>query len=160
MSSSQTTDASGTGSDDASEDNESVSVLALHWSEVLVNDLATVMVATDDDVVVGWLLLTETSDPDLMGATSIQELADIAIHPDFQRLGHGSRLLHAAVDTARSGGITALVTWCPLDDEPRRAFLMAHGFVPDSALRDLADEDDSLQLREVRLVTHIDEVGS
>ncbi len=52
--------------------------------------------------------------------------------------------------------MTTLLVWCPLDDEPRRAFLQSAGWAPDSAYRDLAvgpaAEGDDRLVREVRLV--------
>ena len=42
------------------------------------------------------------------------ELLALEVDPDQQREGHGSRLLAAAVDTARAGALTATFV-CPLD---------------------------------------------
>jgi hypothetical protein len=56
--------------------------------------------------------------------------------------------------------MTMLLAWCPLDDEPRRAFLQSAGWGPDSAYRDLAvgpgAKGEDLLVREVRLVAAID----
>lgn len=115
------------------------------------------LVATDDDVVVGWLLLAAVDDA-LPNGTC--EVLDLAIAPAHQRQGHGSRLMHAAADAARQQHAQWLSMWCPLPDEPRREFLVAHGFAPDGALRDLQTHDGITTLREVRLVAELLEVES
>ena len=56
--------------------------------------------------------------------------------------------------------MTELSAWCPLADEPRRAFLQAAGWGPDTAYRDLlvGQEPDGADLvvREARLATRLD----
>ena len=129
------------------------------WQSLLAQPTGiTALVATDMDVVVGWLLLMA----DTQSATgeqtdtpgSVFEIADVVVHPHHRRRGHGSRLMNAAADIAFADGCTVRA-WCPLDDETRRAFLIAHGLQPDGAWRDLvADSGDTI--REVRLVAGVD----
>lgn len=129
------------------------------WQSLLAQATGiTALVATDMDVVVGWLLLVADTEgavsdqPD--GAGSVFEIADVVVHPNHRRRGHGSRLMHAAADVAvADGGVVR--AWCPLDDEPRRAFLIAHGLQPDGAWRDLA-ADSGDTVREVRLVARVE----
>ena len=126
---------------------------------------AAVLVATEaNDHVIGWLLLSAAHDS-LPGG--VCEVLDLVVAPEHQRQGHGSRLMHAAADTARQRGAAWLCTWCPLPDEPRRAFLIAHGFAPDGAVRDLAGggsstealsgepSEQDIMLREVRLIANL-----
>lgn len=135
--------------------------LALVWAGSLVNPptpLHRLLVAVEGDDVVGYAAVGPSSDPDADPRTA--ELMALEVDPAHQRLGHGSRLLSACVDVARSGGAETLTVWCPLADEVRRAFLQSAGWGPDTALRDLAvgdpDEPDGL-LREARLSTDIRE---
>lgn len=133
--------------------------LALVWAGSLVNpptSLHRLLVAVEDDQVVGYAAVGPSSDPDCDPGTA--ELLALEIAPAHQRFGHGSRLLSASVDVARSAGAQTLTVWCPLRDEVRRAFLQSAGWGPDTALRDLAtgdpDQPDGL-LREARLATDI-----
>jgi hypothetical protein len=70
----------------------------------------------------------------------------------------------AAADHARAAGISTWVTWCPLADEARRAFLQAAGWGPDSAYRDIQvgweravgdASGEPIVVREVRMVTDL-----
>lgn len=131
------------------------------WQELLMHtENATALVATDMDIVVGWvLLLAEDHGMKDEGVGNDEthttfEIADVVVHPNHRRRGHGSRLMHAAVDVVLTDG-GALHAWCPLDDEPRRAFLIAHGLQPDGAWRDL-EADSGATIREVRLVARVE----
>ncbi|HAN72621.1 MAG TPA: GNAT family N-acetyltransferase [Actinobacteria bacterium] len=133
--------------------------LALVWAGSLVNPptpLHRLLVAVEGDDVVGYAAVGPSPDPDADAGTA--ELLALEVDPAHQRAGHGSRLLGACVDVARSAGADTLTVWCPLVDEVRRAFLQSAGWGPDTALRDLAtgdpDDADGL-LREARLVTDI-----
>jgi GNAT superfamily N-acetyltransferase len=113
-----------------------------------------VLVATDDGIVRGYAALAPASDPDLVGVPGIAEIVDLVVAPNAERQGHGSRLLHACADYARDGGATAALTWVALADEPRRAFLLGHGFGPDGAIRELdLDGTGTTLLKQVRMVT-------
>ena len=103
-----------------------------------VPDAAVLVATQSDDVLVGWLLLGAPEDGFPGG---VCEVLDVVVAPSSQRQGHGSRLMHAAADTARERGVAWLSAWCPLPDEARRAFLLAHGFAPDGAVRDLLGGD-------------------
>ena len=78
------------------------------------------------------------------------EIVALWVDPAHQRQGHGSRLLAAAADTARTHGIAELNVWCALPDEARRRFLTSAGFEADGGLRDL--DWDGSTLREAHLV--------
>jgi len=139
--------------------------LAMVWASSILNPpLATqrILVAIDDDVLVGYAAIGPSQDPDADAGTV--ELLALEVDPGRERRGHGSRLMSAAVDYARSVGAESAVAWCALLDEPRRAFLQSAGWAPDSAFRDVdvsggnADEAgaaDPMVVREVRLVTDL-----
>lgn len=135
--------------------------LAMVWASGILNPPTTghrLLVAVEGSDVVGYAAIGPSQDPDAVAGTG--ELLALEVDPDQQRGGHGSRLLAAAVEHARAGGLDTVLVWCPLDDEPRRGFLQSAGWAPDSAYRDLAvglaaDGDDRL-VREVRLIVAID----
>ena len=116
----------------------------LPWIAVLEDPQITVLVAVDEDGIVGYCLFTIDDD----GA----EIHALEIDPPKRRRGHASRLLVAFADT--SVPATTAVMWCPIDAEPLRGFLQASGWGPDGSLRDLAAADDS-RIREVRMVTDL-----
>ncbi|MDP1878643.1 MAG: GNAT family N-acetyltransferase [Actinomycetota bacterium] len=134
--------------------------LAMTWASAILNPPTPghrLLVAVDDDEVRGYTAIGPSTDPDADGATV--ELLALEVDPAHERSGHGSRLMAAAVDVARSAGATSASTWCALDDTARRAFLQSAGWGPDSAFRDVAvgmaaDGSDML-VREVRLVTDL-----
>jgi len=133
--------------------------LALVWAGALINPPTPahrLLVAIAPGDVAGYAALGPSGDPDADG--TIGELLALEVDPRLQRRGHGSRLMSAAVDLARASGYETLTTWCPLDDEVRRAFLQSAGWAPDTAVRDLALQDPQTPdrtLREARLVTDI-----
>lgn len=136
--------------------------LALVWAGGILNPPTPghrLLVAIDGSDVVGYAAVGPSQDGDAVAGDG--ELIALEVDPGRQREGHGSRLLAAAVDHARSTGLTTLAVWCPLPDEPRRAFLQSAGWSPDTAFRDLLVGEDAdgrdLLVREVRLVVGIDE---
>lgn len=135
--------------------------LAMVWASGILNPPTTghrLLVAVEGSDVVGYAAIGPSQDPDAVAGTG--ELLALEVDPAQQRGGHGSRLLAAAVEHARAGGLDTVLVWCPLDDEPRRGFLQSAGWAPDSAYRDLdvgrAEDGDDRLVREVRLITAID----
>jgi len=113
------------------------------------------LVACAGDQVVGFSAIGPSSDPDARDGDG--EILILGIHPQGRRVGHGSRLLNASVDTARGAGFRALGAWLPGRDEMTRAFLVAAGFAPDGAFRDrVLGPEDADVLREVRLRSAVD----
>lgn len=131
--------------------------LAMVWASGILNPPTPghqLLVAVEEPDVVGYTAIGPSQDPD--AAAGAGELLALEVDPERQREGHGSRLLAAAVDHARAGGLDTLLVWCALDDEPRRAFLQSAGWAPDSAYRDVVVGWDGDQVvREVRLVAGI-----
>jgi GNAT superfamily N-acetyltransferase len=126
--------------------------IAWEWGRALLQPgQHRLLVALDaGGAVAGAAAVGPAADPDAGGAG---EISLLVIDPGCWRQGHGSRLLQASVDHLIAGGHREAVTWVPLADEARRAFLQSAGWGPDTAYRDreIADE----VLREVRLVTII-----
>lgn len=137
-----------------------VADLALAWGSGILNPPSPghrVLVAVDDDHVVGYAAVGPSADPDADDHTI--EIVALEVAPDATGHGHGSRLMAAAVDHARALEMTTAITWCALADESRRAFWQSAGWGPDSAYRDLLVGEDAsgadVTLREVRLVADI-----
>ncbi|MSW80409.1 MAG: GNAT family N-acetyltransferase [Actinobacteria bacterium] len=132
--------------------------LASAWASGILNPPTTrhrLIVAIDGtsgaDTVVGYAAIGPSSDPDCIDNPGTAELLALVVDPDYERQGHGSRLMAAAVEYLRADGSTEANTWVPVLDEPRRAFLLSCGWGPDSAYRDI--EAEGRIIREVRLAT-------
>lgn len=139
-------------------ENMDASDLAMVWASGILNPPTPghrLLVAVDDNRVVGYAAIGPSQDPDADGGTA--ELVALEVDPDHLRQGHGSRLMAAAVDHLRGAGMDSAVAWCPVHDEVRRQFLQSAGWGPDSAYRDLAVgvavDGSDLIVREVRLAT-------
>jgi GNAT superfamily N-acetyltransferase len=111
-----------------------------------------VLVALEKDWTVGFVALGPADDED-DGAAAPTDAAvaigPLLVEPRWGRRGHGSRLLAAAVDTARGDGLTRGVTWIPEGDAPSREFLIGAGWAPDGLVRAL--DTGAGELREIRL---------
>jgi GNAT superfamily N-acetyltransferase len=134
--------------------------LASTWASGILNPplpAQRLLVAVEDDVLVGYAAWGPCQDPDAVDGTG--ELIALEVDPNRTRQGHASRLMAACVDLARSSGTTSAVAWTLLQDEVRRAFLQSAGWGPDTAYRDLRIdvEPDGTEriVREVRLVTDL-----
>ena len=64
------------------------------------------LVACAGEQVVGFAAVGPSTDPDAQESDG--ELLVLGVHPEARRVGHGSRLVNAAVDTARGAGFTTL----------------------------------------------------
>ncbi len=75
------------------------------WRATLEGDQSgdgVLLVACAGEQVVGFAAVGASDDADADAGTA--ELLVLGVHPDARRQGHGSRLLHAVVDTARGRG--------------------------------------------------------
>lgn len=109
------------------------------------------LVALDQDVVVGFAATGPADDPD---ADPVGDGAISAFHvdPDHTREGHGSRLLQACADTLAADGFGRAVTWLFSGDDILRQFLTEAGWSPDGAHRELdLYGDASVRMKQVRL---------
>lgn len=99
------------------------------------------LVALAGGEVVGVAATVPASDPDLDPAAT-SELALLAVDPERRTLGHGSRLLAAAVDLMREAGDAVAVAWLPAGDDPTRRFLAGAGWGADGAHRSTSLPDE------------------
>lgn len=113
------------------------------------------LVACAGPQVVGFAAIGPSSDRDAGAGDA--ELLVLAVHPDARHVGHGSRLLNAAVDTARGAGFSTVSAWLPPSAPFPLPFLEASGFAADGASRArVVGPDEADLLTEVRLVASIE----
>jgi len=101
----------------------------------------------------GYRVLVAMDGPSLVGFASVAplpapedapldapggEVLALEVAPASQRLGHGSRLLAAAVDLLREDGAGHVQAWVLDGDVARARFLAAAGLAADDAVRVLA----------------------
>lgn len=110
-----------------------------------------VLVALERNAVRGFAVTIPSPDPDA-DPVSDGELADLVVDPAATRLGHGSRLLQAAMDTMRADRFSRAAAWVITTDDVRRTFLTSAGFAPDGAHRELdLHGDGATTVKQVRL---------
>lgn len=114
-----------------------------------------VLVALERTHVRGFAATTPAVDADANPAHDA-EITEIAVEPAHRRAGHGSRLLHAAIDTVRSDGFGRATLWVSSTDDTLRDFLTAQGWAADGAHRELDLYDDgAVTVRQLRLHTDV-----
>ncbi|MDQ2757371.1 MAG: GNAT family N-acetyltransferase [Actinomycetota bacterium] len=106
------------------------------------------LVGCAGEQVVAMAAVGPSDDPDR--AEGDAEVLVLGVHPGARRQGHGSRLLHAVVDTVRGSGASVLRVWVPEGDRALLQFLEAAGFGSDGAVRD-REVGPGHVLRELRL---------
>ena len=110
-----------------------------------------VLVALEQETVVGFTAfgpaeLADGEGPDPAGPQS--DVSTLLVEPRWGRRGHGSRLLAAAVDIARSQGVVRLRTWLPEADAVSAAFFESAGWERDGWARTL--DTGGAPVRELR----------
>ncbi|WP_432560517.1 GNAT family N-acetyltransferase [Granulicoccus sp. GXG6511] len=113
-----------------------------------------VLVAVSHGAVVGFATTMPSDDPDA-AAGNDGLIAEFIIAPDTRGKGHGSRLLHACVDTLRADGFALATCWVRSTDDDLRAFLTDSGWAADGSHREIGLADGSVRLKQIRLHTDI-----
>jgi GNAT superfamily N-acetyltransferase len=84
------------------------------------------------------------------------EITEFVVDEERRAVGHGSRLLHAAVDTLRSDRFTRATMWLTATDDAMRGFLTRQGWATDGAHRELdLYGDGTVTVKQVRLHTDL-----
>lgn len=114
-----------------------------------------VLVALERAWVRGFTATAPASDSDA-DPLKDAEIAEFVVDPNYRGAGHGSRLLHAAVDTMRSDRFEHATLWLHATDDHLREFLTEQGWAPDGAHRELDLHGDGTVLaKQVRLHTDL-----
>ncbi len=94
---------------------------------------------------VGYVAMGPAEDED--ASTKDAEIFALTVSPGEQRLGHGSRLLAAAVDLLTDGNFHLIRMWTFDGDQPMHEFLLGAGWAADGATRVLDMGEDVGQQR-------------
>lgn len=114
-----------------------------------------VLVALERNRVVGFAITSPATDPDTNPAVDA-ELMEFTIDPGERGIGHGSRLLQAAVDTMSADRFRRAMLWAIATDDAMRGFLTSAGWAPDTAHRELdLDGTGTTTVKQIRLHTDI-----
>lgn len=124
------------------------------------------LVALEGNALVGFAATGPADDPDADPGRDA-EMTILVLDPTHHGRGHGSRLLAAVADTARTDGFRRLTTWVHTRDDVFRAFLESAGWAADGAHRELVLDDRHVPpehapssdepARQVRLHTSLEE---
>jgi GNAT superfamily N-acetyltransferase len=118
-----------------------------------------VLVALERNSVRGYAVTSPSDDPD-SDPVADGEIPEVVVDPDHLGKGHGSRLVQACVDTLRADRFARAVTWINSTDDALRGFLVAAGWGPDGAHRELdLRGDGEVRVKQVRLHTDLAERG-
>ena len=132
--------------------------IAAGWQQALTRPPDArnrVLVALERNLVTGFALTGPASDPDC-DPVADGEITDLTVDPHKRHTGHGSRLMHAAVDTLKADRFTRATTWLAAQDDDTRRFLTSAGWAADGAHRTLdLTGDGSVQVKQVRLHTDL-----
>ncbi|GIO23568.1 GNAT family N-acetyltransferase [Oceanobacillus sp. J11TS1] len=137
--------------EEMSDQQEHILVQRIRRSNAFIPELSIVAVNQQDDVI-GQILFSKITIENNEHTTESLALAPIAIHPDYQRQGIGSRLMRKGLDEVKEAGYTSVIVLGHLDYYPRFGFKPASLWgieapfdVPDEAFMALELEKDALR---------------
>jgi GNAT superfamily N-acetyltransferase len=114
-----------------------------------------VLVALSGELIRGFAVTEPSRDPDC-DPVADAEVSEFVIDPEAVSAGHGSRLLHACIDTLRQDRFRRGTAWLNSTDDALRRFLVEAGWATDGAHRELdLDGDGLVRVKQVRLHTDI-----
>lgn len=114
-----------------------------------------VLVALERNTLRGFAVTTPSVDPD-SDPIADGEVTELVVDPAHRGAGHGSRLLHACVDTLRADRFVRATCWVTSADDARRRFLAEAGWAPDGAHRELdLYGDGTVRVKQVRMHTDL-----
>ena len=126
------------------------------WREAITNPPTSrhrVLVAVESGEMAGFVSAGPATDADRWPGTD-GELYELRVEPERTGHGHGSRLLHAAVDTGLEDGFRTLSMWIFAADRALRQFLESSGWAADGASGEL---DVGVSVPVIRLHTALSE---
>lgn len=128
-------------------------VMSGRWNQLITaprDARIRTLVALERATMRGYALVHPCHDPDADQVRDA-EIGEFVVAAQHQREGHGSRLLHACVDTVTADGFERLVWWVSPTDDVLRAWLGESGWEPDGAHREF--EGATGPLKQIRLHT-------
>jgi len=136
--------------------NLSIPSATTSWREAVTEPPSPrhhVFVALEQDRIVGFSASApaddfEAGDPE---PDSTIAIGPLLVEPRWGRRGHGSRLLAATIDLARTDSMTRAIAWLPEADSTSRSFFASAGWAADGYVRVL--DTGAGELREVRIHT-------
>lgn len=112
-----------------------------------------VLVASDSrNKVAGFAVVGPSPDAD--SDPECGAIVEFWIDPMQQNLGHGSRLMQAAIDTLRADGFQLVTWWLLSTDDALRQFAQSAGWEADGAHQELG-LDENHRIRQIRLHVNI-----
>lgn len=131
-----------------------------HWETAIATPKEArqrVLVALERATLRGFTTTAPSTDGDTEPGRDA-EVGEIVVDPTARGAGHGSRLLHAAVDTMRSDRFHRATMWLTSTDDDVRQFLTDQGWATDGAFRELDLEGDgAVTVKQIRLHTDLTE---
>jgi ribosomal protein S18 acetylase RimI-like enzyme len=130
------------------------------WDERLRRSDRATLVAIDDDRVVGFVHLGQSTDDDADATTG--HIYSVHVDPDLTGMGIGGQLVAAATNALASDGFRAATLWVLADNERAQLFYQRLGWQGDGSVRTEAlsvgaEEGDDVEV--VRLRLDLEEVG-
>lgn len=114
-----------------------------------------VLVALERATVRGFAATSPGTDSDADPVTDA-EITELVVDPAHLGVGHGSRLLHAAVDTMRSDNFQRATMWLHASGDLLKHFLSEQGWAADGAHRELdLYGDGAVVAKQVRVHTDL-----
>ncbi|MBC9224783.1 GNAT family N-acetyltransferase [Aeromicrobium sp. 636] len=128
-------------------------VMTARWTQLISaprDARMRTLVALERATLRGFALVHPCHDPDADQVRDA-EIGEFVVDADHRSLGHGSRLLHACVDTVRADSFERAVWWVSPTDDELRAWLKESGWEPDGAHREFAGANGPV--KQIRLHT-------
>jgi ribosomal protein S18 acetylase RimI-like enzyme len=117
------------------------------WRQLTQNPDKIVLVAEDDENIVGLCAAGASRDPDASPKTA--EIGAIYVQAEKWRTGVGRALLSAALEQLRNRQFEEVTLWVLKPNQRARSFYASCGFVPDGAVQD-NDDWKTIRIRELR----------
>ena len=137
-------------------DDLPVDAFAAQWERSIARPREArerVLVALERATVRGFVATAPARDADADPAAD-GEVVELTVDPGHRGAGHGSRLVHAAIDTLRADKFERATMWVNASADDLRAFLAAQGWESDGGHRELdLYGDGAVTVKQVRLHT-------
>ena len=99
----------------------------------LENPAFTFYCATENDSIIGRLIIGPSRDEDKPGAG---EIGALYLLPDYWGCGYGRRMMDFAVDALKQAGYGELIVWTLIENKRGRRFYESYGFTHDGSTRE------------------------